>query len=384
VERIGTAVIGGGAVGCAILYELARAGHKDLFLFEKMMQVGEVQSGRNSGVVHGGVYYATGSLKARLCVEGNPLTYEFCKANDVPVANVGKLIVAPSEEDVPGLEKVFAQAQANSVPGVKIISRSEVKELEPNVDVPRAMHVPTTGIVDTAGFTRALARLAQVNGAQVLTGFEVTRVGPARGVFELSGRRGGREEVFEVEVLINCAGLYSDEIAKMVNPGMKVEIAPMRGEYYKFNRRRRENTWLNGLNIYPVPEILEKDGKEALVVGIHLTPTFGLTRDGKSVVGDTITVGPEFSFVTDKEDYESDRKEAGLFLERVKRFFPSLELEDLEIDFTGIMANLRDGDDFIIKRDDKYPNCVQLVGIDSPGLTSSLAIARRVRLLLEN
>lgn len=383
MEKIGTAIIGGGAVGCAIAYELAKSGREDLFLFEKMPFVGESQSGRNSGVIHAGIYYSTGSLKALLCVEGNSLMYEFCRDNDVPIENVGKLVVASSDEEVGKLDVLFEQAKANSVPGVRMLTREQVKEYEPNVEVPAALHCPATGIVDAASYTKTLSRLSQVAGAHVLTGFEVMRVEPRGEVFALTGVRGGREEVFESEVLINAAGLYSDVIARMVNPERQEEIAPLRGEYYKFNRKRREELWLNGLNIYPVPEVVGIGGREVGVVGVHLTPTFALTRDGKAVVGDTITVGPEFVFVTDREDYETGRKGAEFFLGRAKRFFPGLRLEDLEIDFTGIMANLQEESDFIIEREERYPNCIQLVGIDSPGLTSSLAIARRVRKLLE-
>lgn len=383
MERIGTAVIGGGAVGCAVAYELAKAGVEDLFLFEKLPHVGEAQSGRNSGVVHAGIYYATGSLKAELCVEANALMYEFCRKHEVPVENVGKLVVASSEEEVEKLDALYEQAKTNCVPGVELLTREQVREYEPNVSVPAALHCPTTGIVDAAAYTTTLARLAQVEGAQVLAGFEITQVRPAGGLFELVGVRDGREEEFEAEVVINSAGLYSDAIARMVNADVEWEIAPLRGEYYKFNRRRREDIGLNGMNVYPVPEIVDIGGIEVGVVGVHLTPTFSLTREGRAIVGDIVTVGPEFVFVTDREDYETGRKSVEFFLSRAKRFFPGLKLEDLEADFTGIMANLQEGGDFIIGRDERHSNCVQLVGIDSPGLTCSLAIARRVRRLLE-
>jgi L-2-hydroxyglutarate oxidase LhgO len=383
MEKIGVAVVGGGAVGCAVAYELARAGMRDLFVFEKLPCVGEGQSGRNSGVIHAGIYYATGSLKARLCVEANRLMYEFCAKHDVPAENVGKLVVASSEEEIEGLEKLRAQAVENGAPGVRMLTNEELKELEPNVEVPAAMHSPTTGIVDAADYTRTLAGLAQVEGAQLLTGFEIIHIEPNDGGFEITGRRGDTEEVFEAGVLVNSAGLYSDVIARMVNPDVEWEISPLRGEYYKFSRKKREEIWLNGLNIYPVPEEVDIGGRRVGVVGVHLTPTFEMARDGKVQVGNTVTVGPEFVAVTDREDYEGGRKPVEFFLQRAQRFFPGLKLDDLQIDFTGIMANLREGSDFIIRRDEKHDACVQLVGIDSPGLTCSLAIARRVLDLLK-
>ncbi|MHC5040015.1 MAG: NAD(P)/FAD-dependent oxidoreductase [Planctomycetota bacterium] len=382
MERIGGAIIGGGIIGCAVLRELAEAGLPDLFLFEKTPLLGEAQSGRNSGVVHAGIYYATGSLKAELCLQGNPLLYAFCREHGVPVENVGKLVVATAREEEPKLEAVFEQAKANGVPGVAMLTREQVKRFEPNVDVPSALHCPTTGIVDAAGLTRALARLAQVRGAQVLMQFEVTGIRPSGGAFEVTGNRGGREETFEAEIVVNAAGLYADRIARMVDPDFEAEIAPLRGEYTKFNRRKRGDLGMNGMNVYPVPETVDMGDREVGVVGVHLTPTFEMTPDGGARVGDIVTVGPEFTAVSDREDLETGHKGAAFFHQRAKRFFPGLRGEDLEMDFSGIMANLREGNDFIIRRDSKHPACVQLVGMDSPGMTCSLAIAKRVRRLL--
>ena len=382
MERIGTAVIGGGVVGCAVLHELASAGFSDAFLFERMGSVGDVQSGRNSGVVHAGIYYATGSLRAQLCVEANVLMYEFCRAHGVPIEQVGKLVVAPSQQDLPKLEKVAAQARNNGVPGTRLLTREQAKALEPNVDVPAALHVPTTGIVDAARLTRTLAGLAERAGANVLTGFEVTEVEPLAHGFRLAGRRGGHEETFEADVVINAAGLYCDTIGRMVNPALDFEVVPLRGEYFSFNRRRRAGVWLGGMNIYPVPEPLEVSGEMRTMVGVHLTPTFALARDGRVEVGDTVTVGPEFVIAKGREDYEAGRKPAEFFLARARRYFPALELADLAVDFAGIMVNLRGANDWIIERDKAHPDCVQLLGIDSPGLTSALAIARRVRQML--
>lgn len=382
MERIGTVVIGGGVVGCAVLHELAHAGFSDAFLFERMGSVGDVQSGRNSGVVHAGIYYATGSLKAELCVEANALMYEFCRAHGVPVENVGKLVVAPSTEELPALEVIAAQARANGVPDVRMLTREQARALEPNVEVPAALHVPSTGIVDAARLTRTLATLAEEAGAHVLTGFEVTHVEPLARGFRLTGWRGGREETFAADLVVNAAGLGCDTIARMVNPALDLEVVPLRGEYFSFNRRRRPGIWLAGMNVYPVPEPLEVGGEKRIMVGVHLTPTFALARGGRVEVGDTVTVGPEFVIATARDDYETGRKPAEFFLARARRYFPSLELSDLAVDFAGIMVHLRGAADWIIQRDAAHPDCVQLLGIDSPGLTGSLAIARRVRRLL--
>ena len=382
MERVGTAVVGGGVVGCAVARELVEAGARDLFLLEAMPRVGEVQSGRNSGVVHAGVYYATGSLKAELCVEGNALIHEFCRAHGVAVAPVGKLIVACDEGERAALEALHAQALANGVAGVRLLTRAQARALEPNVDVPAALHLPSTGIVDAAGLTQALARQAEAAGATVLTSFEVVDIQARGGAFEVTGRRGGREETFAADTLVNAAGLHCDTVARMVDPDVDAEVVALRGEYCRFNRRRRPDVWLNGLNVYPVPEWLDVLGAPARMVGVHLTPTFAMARDGRVAVGDAVTVGPEFVRVSERDDYERGRKPPEFFLGRARRYFPSLELADLELDFAGIMVHLAGAKDFVIRRERRHAGCVHLLGIDSPGLTSSLAIARRVRALL--
>jgi L-2-hydroxyglutarate oxidase LhgO len=382
MDRIGVAVVGGGAVGCAVALELARAGMADVFLFEREARVGEVQSGRNSGVVHAGIYYATGSLKAELCLDANPLLYELCRAHRVPVENVGKLVVAADPGEVPALEAVFAQARANGVPGVRLLTGAEARALEPNVAVTAAMHVPTTGIVDAARYVSTLADLAQEAGAAVLTSFEVTEVEALPRGFRVTGRRGGLEETFECEVLVNAAGLDCDVIGRMVDPTLDLEVVPLRGEYYRVNRRARPDLWLEGLNVYPVPEPMDLGSEQRNMVGAHLTPTFELRRDGSVGIGDTVTVGPHFRIARARADYESDRLPPEPFLARAGSYFPGLRLDDLAVDFAGVMVHLRGASDWSIARDRAHPDCVQLLGIDSPGLTGSLAIARRVRQLL--
>jgi L-2-hydroxyglutarate oxidase LhgO len=382
MERVGVVIVGGGAVGCAVAYELARGGARDVFVLEREAHVGEVQSGRSSGVIHAGIYYATGSLKASMCVAGNVAMYQFCREHGVAAENVGKLVVAATDDEVEALEVVFMQSQANGVPGVRMLTRSEAKAFEPNVDVEAAIHVPTTGIVDAASFVAALASQAEAAGAQVLTSFEVTGIRPRDGVFEITGTHGWQEEAFEAEMLVNAAGLDCDTLARMVDPEIGVEVVPLRGEFYRFNRSRRPGVWLNGLNVYPVPEPLTVGEEQLRMVGVHLTPTFTMTREGDVVIGDVVTVGPQFVPVVERDDYERDRKPAELFLQRARRFFPGLEFADLALDFAGIMVYLRGVKDWIIERDRHHPNCVHLLGINSPGLTSSLVIAQRVRSML--
>ncbi len=384
MERAGAVIVGGGAVGCAVAWQLAGAGVGDLVLCERRPTLGDEQSGRSSGVIHAGIYYAEGTLKARLCVEANRGMYAFCEEHGVPCANTGKLVVAPDEAGLPALASLHARAAANGVPGIQMLSRREVKALEPNIEVPAALLVPSTGIVDAARLVRTLARLAQARGASILTGFEVTSIKPRGDLFEITGRHGedGETETFEADLLVNAAGLECDVVGRMVDPALDVNVVPLRGEYFRMNRRHRPGLWLSGRNIYPVPELLRIGTGEMTIVGVHLTPTFELDADGNTVLGDCFTVGPEFKAVPSRYDYESDRFEAQRFVSRAGRFLPALTSLDLSMDYTGIMVHIPGRKDWEVRRDARYPGCVHMLGIDSPGLTCSLELGKRVRELL--
>lgn len=381
MERFGAAVVGGGAVGTAVAWQLAEAGVEDVVLLERNPRLGEEQSGRSSGVVHAGIYYAKGSLKARLCVEANARLPELCRAHGVPFERTGKLVVAPARADLPALEAVRERALANGVPGLEMLGREAVRALEPNLSVEAALLVPTTGIVDAPALVATLARLAGERGASVLTGFEVTAIAPRGDAFELSGTRAGRVETFEAGLVVNAAGLRCDVVGKMIDPSLEAEVVPLRGEYTRLSRRHRPELWLSGRNVYPVPEPLDLGRESMSIVGAHLTPTFTLAADGATVVGDAFTVGPEFRVAPARDDYESDRFPVGRFVERVGRYLPALDAADLSVDYAGIMVHLAGATDWLVRRDARRPNAVQLLGIDSPGLTCCVEIAREVRRL---
>jgi len=382
MEHIGGAIIGGGAVGCSVLLELTRAGLSNLFLFEQAPHLADRQSGRNSGVIHAGIYYGTDSNKAQLCVEANPLLYEFCTANDVPAQNVGKLVVATDESELAQLHDVYQRASNNGVRGIRTLEAAEVRDIEPNVAATAALWSPTTGVIEASSYTNALSRCARALGAQVLTNTKVIRLEPERSGFRVTVNQRGEESTVLADFVVNAAGHNAATIATWIDPERVLENTPLRGEYVKFNRRSRPDLWLNGANIYPVPQMVDVEGQMVETVGAHLTPTFEMDRNGRAHIGNTVILGPEMSHVNDPEDYESARTGPELFLERGQRFFPSLRLEDLKVDFAGVMVTLRDQKDWIIERDAKYPDCIQLLGIDSPGLTASLAIGRRVQQML--
>ncbi|HQR46989.1 MAG TPA: FAD-dependent oxidoreductase [Thermoanaerobaculia bacterium] len=383
MDRVAAVVVGGGAVGCAVAWQLADAGIGSVFLLEKNPRLGEEQSGRSSGVVHAGIYYAEGSLKARLCADANARMYELAADHGIPCAKTGKLVAAPSRDDLPALEEVRKRAAANGVPGVQMLGRRETAALEPALSVEASLLIPTTGIVDAPSLVGTLARLGEEKGAAVLTDFEVASIRPQRGVFEVTGRRrGGAEETLEAEAVVNAAGLRCDEVGRMADPSLDLEVVPLRGEYGRMNRRHRPPLWLTGRNVYPVPEPLDVGGERILMVGAHLTPTFSMAPDGSTVPGDLFTVGPEFRVAPARDDYETDRLPLDFIVGRAMRYMPALDVSDVQPDYAGIMVHLKGAADWIVRRDAIHPNLVQLLGIDSPGLTCCVEIGKLVRNLL--
>ena len=400
-EEIYITIIGGGVIGCAIAYEISSKSKRNIVIIEKNNQIkGENQSSRNSGVIHAGIYYPKDiePLKARLCVEGNSLIYEFCNKYNIANKKTGKLVVATNQLEEEYLEDTYRIAQENKVPGVKIIDCKEVKKLEPNVKALSALYVPTSGIIDSVSLTDKLYRIAESSGAMFLVGNEVVQIEPFRDDFQVTIKSNNGTEIFRTKILINSAGLYSDEVAKMLNTGSPYEMNPIKGEYAKFYRTKREDISINGLNIYPVPFGYRPDGQRLNVhfsqfqklyhegkinksVGVHLTPTLDIKGSNYSI-GDTVTIGPAYSKPDGKEDYKPTRDEK-YFLNMINPLFPYLKLEDISLHQTGIRAKLKGRNDFVIERDPKYQNCINLIGIDSPGLTSSLAIAKYIKQLLE-
>jgi L-2-hydroxyglutarate oxidase LhgO len=395
-EKVDITIIGAGVVGCALAYELSRKNgvSSDIVVIERNHQVnGENQSSRNSGVIHAGVYYprSMGPLKASLCVKGNSMLYEFCSRYDVPHKKCGKLIAATDELEKEYLADVYNIAKDNGVPGIKIMEKNRIKDLEPNVKAVSALHVPTSGIIEATSLVNRLHDLAEESEVMFLTGNTVTAIKPIDDMFEIKISSGSGIETFNTSILINSAGLFSDEIARMVNPSSKYKMDPVRGESAKFYSDSRKGLEMNGHNVYPVPFGYLPDGNKLRVsfsefkklfekgqvnksVGVHLTPAFDY-EDGKPVVGNTITVGPAYSAPRNKDDYSHSR-DAGYYFSMIKPFFPNIKEDDISLHQTGIRAKLSGHYDFIIERDPLYRNMINLIGIDSPGLTSSLAIAQ--------
>lgn len=382
--KVDITIIGGGVVGCAIAYELSKFyPEREIVLLEKNPGLGEEQSSRNSGVIHSGIYYDNAPLKRKFCIEGNKLLYSFCQQYNIPCVKTGKFIVATNDAEDKIVDKYLKNALLNNLDGVKKVTAKEVKEKEPNVNVKTALWCPDTGIIDVPTYIHTLAKLAKQHKVEILTQAKVVKILPINDSFEITVEYKNKIfETFKSNIVINSAGLYSDEIAKMVNPNVKFEIVPIRGEYYRFDSSSRKEINVFGTNIYPVGEWYHVDDKEYFVLGVHLTPTFELTQDNKKIVGRYILVGPNSKYVKNKTDYETGREGPEYFVKQINKFFPNLTASDLQKDYAGIRAKLKHTDDFVIQKDTLYPNMINLIGIDSPGLTSSLAIAKYVRELV--
>jgi glycerol-3-phosphate dehydrogenase len=369
VDRANIVIIGGGVVGCAVARAVSRR-WSDVFLVEQMPKLGMGASTRNSGVIHSGIYYPPGTLKARLCVAGNRMLYEFCIAHHVPHRNCGKLVVAHSTKQEAALERLAENGRANGVVGLRLLDRAAVRAREPHIEATVALEVPSTGIISAEELIKTLARMATDQGASLLPRTCIVRLDPRAdsvAVTLVEGDAGEgverTEETIEARCIINCAGLYADEIAAMLG-NRNHRIYPVRGEYCELVRAK---SYLVNNLVYPLPH------DDGLSLGVHLTRT----------LWDTVLVGPTADYVAEKNDYERNRLPIEEFVRRAKSMLPEIEAADLQLAYSGIRAKLVPPGhagiaDFVIARDANVPRAIQLIGIESPGLTSSLAIAEQV------
>jgi L-2-hydroxyglutarate oxidase LhgO len=362
MDKAGTAVIGAGVVGLAVARELAMSGAGDVVLLEKNPRFGAETSSRNSEVIHGGMYYPPGSLKAKLCVRGNRLLYELCAAHAIKHKKIGKLIVALDERELRSLEKLKATGDANGSVGQRMLSRAEMKQLEPGVEGIGALHSPETGIVDSEGLMRYLHAAALEAGAISVFDSEVAVIARSAGGYRIRVTRDNYE--FEAEKVVNCAGLFSDKVAAMAGldtAKLGYTIHFCKGEYFKLNR----SAGCRHL-IYPVPD--------AVSLGVHLV--IDMAGNEK--------LGPNAEYIREI-DYQVDTAHAEEMYSEAARYLPVVKREWLSPDTCGIRPKLqgpKDGfRDFIIREESDHglPGFINLLGIESPGLTSAVAIAEVVR-----
>jgi L-2-hydroxyglutarate oxidase LhgO len=364
LAEIDVAIIGAGVIGLATAGEIAQR-KKEVFVFEKNHSSGLETSSRNSEVIHAGIYYPEDSLKTRLCVEGKSLLYELCDRHNIAYKKSGKIIVAADENEISCLEELYKQGGKNGVDDLVLLSRTEVKELEPNIEARAGLLSPSSGILDSYTLLKFLYGQAREKGAEFVFDTEVIGIERAGAKYEVRIKDRDGISVFVAHAVVNCAGLNSDRIAQLAGidiakAGYKLHYC--KGEYFSLDSKYRN---LVSRLIYPTPE---QAGH-----GIHVT--VGL--DGR------VRLGPNARYV-EEVDYRVDETQKEAFYNSVQRFLPHIELKDLAPESAGIRPKLQgpeeDFRDFVIAHEEKagFPGLINLIGIESPGLTAALAIARYV------
>ncbi|MCM8818321.1 MAG: NAD(P)/FAD-dependent oxidoreductase [Candidatus Omnitrophica bacterium] len=356
-------VIGAGVVGLSIAYKLSK---KYLVgLIEKNKRYGLETSSRNSEVIHSGIHYPTGSLKAKLCVQGNELLYEFLKENNILYKKTGKLTVAVEENEVKEIERLYKQGIENGVPDIRIIEKNEIKSFVPEIEGICALYTGSTGILNVHYLMDCLYEKFINNGGIAGLDEKVINIERKNGLYLIETEKGK----YYSEVVINSAGLYAEEISSKL--GFNYNIYWAKGDYFTISKKVNIP-----ILIYPVPM------QEGL--GIHLTPRFdGILRAGPDVEY-VQKVYPPYPNEKENSIFKPDENKKNFFYQQIKKFIHNIEIDDLVPESYGIRPKLqKKGEnfkDFIIK--EEIPGFINLIGIDSPGLTSCLAIAKYVENLL--
>lgn len=366
MEKTDITIIGAGAIGLAVAYFLKNMG-KGITVIEKNSSFGQEASSRNSEVIHAGLYYPKNSLKARTCVRGRELLYNFCRKRGIAYKKLGKLIVASGKEERAKLERVRGNASDCGVKNLKFLDRKEIRKLEPDVEAESAILSPESGIFDTHGFMQFLYASAKEKGVDFAFSVEARAIQKKGSFYKITVEEPrGDSFSFETGIVINSAGLEADRVAEFagINPDKySYRIHYCRGGYF---RLRNPQKFSVKRLIYPPPG--------ELGLGIHVTPD----------LSGGLRLGPDARYVKGI-DYTVHEEDGEEFVKSVRKFLPALEPGDIIPDTVGVRPKLEGpGEgfrDFVIRdeREKGFPNFINLIGIESPGLTSSLALAEIVK-----
>jgi len=366
MDRVSNIVIGGGVVGLAIAAELVADG-REVLVLERGSEIGRGISSRNSEVIHAGIYYAEGSLKGRLCVAGKQLLYAYCTERGIPHRRLGKLIVASSHDEIEVLADIVDRAQKNGVNDLVRLSEAQIKQLEPAVQGVAGLLSPSTGIVSAHDLMNSLAGDITNGGGQIASHCDVRRVSKGVAGFEVICDIEGESYQLGCDQLINAAGLSAQTIARgceFLPPNVRIPALHLcRGTYFSYGAQSPFQHL-----IYPVPE------QNSVGLGIHATLD----------IGHRLKFGPDTEYLS-AEDYGLPGQVPGSYIAAIQRYFPALDVSKLSPGYAGIRPKLsaagEPAADFLIESQKHHgvAGYIQLFGIESPGLTASLAIGQYVR-----
>ncbi len=362
-EKCEIIIIGGGVIGLAIGAELSRQG-KEIIVLESENKTMQHASSHNSEVIHSGIYYEEGSLKAELCVEGNGLLYDYCKTHQIDYINSGKLIVASDTEEIAIIESLQKNGHVNGVTDTRILESSELSILEPSLIARNALQIDSTGIIDSHAYSLCLEAEIENNNNHIITSSRVMSGEYSGKYWELEI---GETDSFTIksDVVVNASGYNSVKLARMLGIKDLPQVTYVKGHYYKYHGKNPFSHL-----IYPVPE---KHG-----LGVHTS----------SDIENSLRFGPDAEVVEEPNYiFDSSEERRSRFIESISKYFKGFDSELLGEDFCGIRArigNSHKGSDFSIlfREDHGIEGLINIAGIESPGLTASLAIARYVSMKL--
>jgi len=364
MKNFHVAIIGAGVIGSSIAWELSKY-KLDVIVFEKGSDVSSGTSKANSGVIHSGINSPPSSLKARFCVEGNRMLQPLADAFGFSLKWTGKFVIAKNEDEVKELISLKKVGQSNGLSGLEIVDEKTVKIKEPNLTCYKALWIPTAGIISPYEFTIAFAENAAVNNVNFLLETKVKDIKKNENNFLIKTSK----DEYQSKILINSAGLNCRDIVSMLQTP-DFEIYPCRGEYLVLDKTYR---YLVKSMIYPIPP------KEFGVLGVHITPT----------VEGNILIGPSAEFVDDSDDKRTTKKMMKNLLKKGKEIIPMLPEKAVINAYSGVRCKLASPDaggwaDYRIEECKQTPNLINLLGIESPGLTAAPAIAKEVVQMISN